>query len=227
MERALRPLAEPPAPAGETRPAELLDLRFRALVPEADWARLPPAVRRRFSKRLGDGESAVYAGRVVETRLSRAGWWLAQALRPVGAPLPTAPVANVPSVVAVTQDRAGGGQIWTRLYARAAGFPQAIHSAKRFRGPTGLEEHVGAGLGMSLRVSVEDGALVFRSERYFVAAFGLRLNLPGWLTPGTLTVTHAATGAHAFRFDLEIRHPRLGLLLRQEAEFADQTALGG
>lgn len=211
-----------PAPAASKTPADLLDLRFRALVPEADWAQLPPAVQRRFSKRLGNDESAVYAGRVIETRLSRLGWLLAQLLRVVGAPLPTARVADVPSVVAVTQDGAGGGQIWTRLYARGSGFPQAIHSAKRFRGPTGLEERVGGGLGMSLRVLVEDRALVFRSERYFIDLPGFRLTLPGWLTPGILTVSHGATGPHRFRFVLEIRHARFGRLVRQEAEFADQ-----
>ncbi|MER2253243.1 DUF4166 domain-containing protein [Methylorubrum podarium] len=205
------------------RPAELFDLRFRALVPDADWARLPPAVRRRFTKRLGVGESAVYAGRVVETDLTALGWLLAQGLRLVGAPLPTSRVADVPSVVAVTQDGAGHGQIWTRLYARGTGFPQAIHSAKRFQGPTGLEERVGAGLGMSLRVLVEDRALVFRSERYFIDLPGVRLILPRWLTPGTLTVSHAATGLRSFRFVLEIRHAWLGRLLRQEVEFSDHV----
>ncbi|MEH3119261.1 MAG: DUF4166 domain-containing protein [Methylorubrum populi] len=220
----MRRVAEIAVPASApVRPADLFDLRFRALVPETDWARLPPAVRRRFSKRLGDGESAVYAGRVVGTELTWAGWLLAQVLRLVGAPLPTTRVANVPSVVAVTRDGAGGGQIWTRLYARGSGFPQAIHSAKRFRGPTGLEERVGAGLGMSLRVLVEDRALVFRSERYFIDLPGFRLTLPGWLTPGILTVSHGATGPRGFRFVLEIRHARLGRLLRQEAEFVDQT----
>lgn len=205
------------------RPAELFDLRFRALVPETDWAQLPPAVRRRFTKRLGAGESAVYAGRVVETDLTALGWLLAQFLRLVGAPLPTARIANVPSVVAVTQDGAGSGQIWTRLYARGSGFPQAIHSAKRFRGLTGLEERVGAGLGMSLRVLVEDRALVFRSERYFIDLPGFRLMLPSWLTPGILTVSHSETGSRSFRFVLEIRHAWAGRLLRQEAEFTDQT----
>jgi Domain of unknown function (DUF4166) len=219
----MRAVAETAPAVSTPRHAELLDLRFRALVPEADWARLPPAVRRRFSKRLGEGESSVYVGRVVETDLSPLGWLLAQSLRLVGAPLPTTRVADVPSVVAVTQDGTGSGQIWTRLYARGSGFPQAIHSAKRFRGPTGLEERVGAGLGMSLRVLVEDRALVFRSERYFIDLPGLRLILPRWLTPGTLTVSHGATGARSFRFVLEIRHAWLGRLLRQEAEFSDHV----
>ena len=184
----MRAVAEIAPAVSPPRHAELLDLRFRALVPEADWARLPPAVRRRFSKRLGEGESAVYVGRVVETDLSPLGWLLAQGLRLVGAPLPTTRVADVPSVVAVTQDGAGSGQIWTRLYARGSGFPQAIHSAKRFAGPTGLEEHVRCGVGMTLAVAVEERALVFRSDRYFIGPGRWRAMLPAWATPPTRAI---------------------------------------
>ena len=53
-----------------------------------------------------------------------------------------------------------------------------IQSTKRFRGETGLEEHVGAGIAMQLKVSVEDGALVFRSGRYVFEFGPLRLKLP-------------------------------------------------
>ena len=66
---------------------ELGDLRFRALMSEEEWAALPAAIRRRFSKRLSGGRTAVYVGTVLETQLSRAGWWLAQAARLIGGPL--------------------------------------------------------------------------------------------------------------------------------------------
>ncbi|GLS44584.1 DUF4166 domain-containing protein [Methylobacterium brachythecii] len=204
---------------------DLLDLRFRALIPEAQWASLPEAVRRRFSKRLPQGASAVYAGQVVSTRMNWAGWLLAQATRFIGAPLPLSRAAGMASVVSVTEDPQGGGQIWTRLYARPSGFPQMIHSAKRFAGPTGLEEHIGAGIGMSLSVGVDDGALVFRSRGYFFDVCGLRLTLPAWLSPGALSVSHAAMTDDAFRFVLDLRHPLLGLLIRQEAEFRDSVAV--
>jgi len=114
-----------------------------------------------------------------------------------------------------------GGQIWTRLYARRSGFPQVIHSAKRFGGPTGLEEYVGCGVGMALVVYARDGALVFRSQGYFVEAFGRRFFLPAWLTPGTLYVTHAELPDGKFSFTLQIFHPRFGLLIRQMAIFRE------
>jgi hypothetical protein len=224
-----------PSPEPRSGPrVELGDLRFRALMTEADWASLPLAIRRRFSKRLAAGQTIVYAGEILESWMSRAGWWLAQAARLIGGPLPLTrdaqgrstrvPVVHVASVVTVTEDMATGGQIWTRLYARRKGFPQVIHSSKRFAGPTGLEEYVGCGIGITLTVYAREGALVFRSKDYFLQVFGRRLFLPEWLAPGTLYVTHAELPDEKFSFILQIFHPRLGLLLRQMAIFREIAA---
>jgi hypothetical protein len=219
-----------PEPRSEPKP-ELGDLRFRALMTEEEWFSLPLAIRRRFSKRLAGGQTIVYAGEILESWTSRAGWWLAQAARLIGGPLPLArdaqvrsarvPTTRVASVVTVTEDMASGGQIWTRLYARRKGFPQVIHSSKRFAGPTGLEEYVGRGVGMTLTTYARQGALVFRSKNYFLELFGRRLFLPAWLTPGTLYVTHAELPDGKFSFTLQIFHPRFGLLLRQMAIFRE------
>ena len=208
---------EQPQPSREA----LGDLRFRALLSGAEWAALPPPIRQRFSKRLTGGNTVVYVGEVSETRMSRAGWWLAQFARVIGAPLPTSRDAGVPSVVTVTEDMTTGGQIWTRMYTRRAGFPQVIHSSKRFCGPTGLEEYVGTGVGMALTVHVEDSSLVFRSAHYFVQAGRFRLRLPDWATPGALTVKHIEQGAGRFVFTLDVTHPALGQLISQTAAFQD------
>ena len=180
-----------PEPKSEPKP-ELGDLRFRALMTEEEWFSLPLAIRRRFSKRLAGGQTIAYAGEILESWTSRAGWWLAQAARLIGGPLPLTrdtqvrsarvPTKRVASVVTVTEDMASGGQIWTRLYARRKGFPQVIHSSKRFAGPTGLEECVGRGVGMTLTIYAREGALVFRSKNYFLELFGQRLD--EWMTCG-------------------------------------------
>jgi hypothetical protein len=124
----------------------------------------------------------------------------------------------------VTVTEAIGGQIWTRICTRSDGFPQVIHSAKRFAGPTGLEEYVGYGVSMALTISVEHEALVFRSVGYSLQIGPLRQPLPAWLTPGDLTVTHSDLGGDRFRFSLDIVHPRFGKLIRQTAVFMEAAS---
>ena len=197
------------------------DLRIRRLLSSAEWAALPDAVRRRFSKRLAGGRTALYVGEIVEARISRAGWMLAQAARLIGAPLPTSADIGAPATVAVTEDGPSGGQFWTRIYGRQRGFPQVIQSSKRFRGPTGLEEYLGHGVGMALTVDATDGALHFRSDHYFIEILGRRIRLPRWLAPGQVTVSHIDRGNGRFAFVLEVRHPLLGELVHQSGRFAD------
>lgn len=204
-----------------TPPAQLDDLRFVALLGAQAWSQLPQSVRRRFSKRLGPGDVALYRGVVTCMTMTRAGWLLAQALRVIGGPLPVSLTALGPAVVAVTEDAALGGQAWIRTYSRVGRFPQVVHSAKRFCGPTGLEEYVGYGIGMTLRVFVDGEALVFRSERYYVELGPLRLYLPPFLTPGVMCVRHCQESDDTFSFHLTLTHSVLGVLLDQFALFSD------
>lgn len=215
------PAARAGAPTADRTDSRLRDLRFRALLGAAQWSRLCPAIRRRFSKRLAGGRTAVYAGAITDTRRTWAGRCLAQILRPIGAPLPLEGGAGLPATVTVTEDPASAGQFWTRIYGRRRGFPQVIHSSKRFRGPTGLEEYVGRGAGMALTLKAEENALHFVSDHYFLQFGRLRLRLPRWLAPGETTVSHIDRGDGRFTFLLELRHPLLGVMIRQSATFRD------
>lgn len=199
----------------------LYDYRFRRLVAPEAWNALPEDVRSRFSKRLTGQRVATYGGEIVWTRLSRAGWLFAQFCRLIGAPLPANGGGPAPAAVAVSEDRASGGQVWTRIYGRPRAYPQIIHSAKRFAGPTGLEEHIGGGFGMALTVRAEADALIFTSDHYFWQVAGLRVRLPHWLTPGVTVVTHQHLGSGRFAFDLQVTHPRFGELVNQHALFRD------
>jgi hypothetical protein len=220
-----RPIIIPPetgsvAEAG--RDNALCDLRFRALLGAAAWARLPAAVRARFSKRLQPGLAITYAGRIIHSRRTWAGRILAGLARAIGAPLPLHDDLGMAAVVTVTEDAASGGQFWMRQYDRERGFPQVIHSSKRFAGPTGLEEYLGAGFGIALTVSADEQALHFHSDHYFVQFGRLRLRLPRFLSPGALTISHVDFGADWFAFVLVLENPLAGVIVSQTGIFRER-----
>ena len=182
------------------------------------WHQLPVRTRARFGV---EREMVCYRGRVEVSDCSRLGRLFRQLARLVGSPLPFDNAIGPATVVVMAAGR--GSSSWTRIYRRNAGRAQAIRSVKRFAGPTGLEEYLGAGLCMALRVHVENGSLVFESAGYSWALGKMRIPLPGWLTPGTLQVRSTELAAPCFRFCLTLNHPRFGVVLRQEAVFEDPS----
>ena len=207
------------APSNDNR---LGDIRFRKLLGAKDWNALPAAIRARFSKRVKGGQSTIYKGYVVKTEVNRAGRIFANLLRLIGAPLPLdSQNADAPAVVTVTEDADYKGQFWSRQYGSAHGFPQIIQSSKQFSGPTGLEEYIGYGIGMTLRLAVEDEALAFYSDRYFLRLMGRRILLPKWMSKLALRVGHDDHGEGWFEFSLELEHPWFGKLMDQRVMFRD------
>ena len=202
--------------------ASLRDNRFRNLLGQKCWNLLTPAIRRRFGKRIQGGESVTYQGQVVAMELSFAGMLLAHSARLFGSPLPyDASCLHQPAVVTVTEDISGDGQFWIRQYGRRSGFPQLVHSSKRFAGPTGLEEYIGYGIGMSLKVEAQHETLFFKSDHFFLQIFGRRICLPRWLSPGSLLIGHHDMGEDNFMFSLELRNRTFGRLIRQDVLFQD------
>jgi hypothetical protein len=206
--------------------------RFQQLLGDAEWSALPAAVRARFSAAPEVGASALFRGRTTRLCMNGAGRILAALARSVGAPLPVdLRCKDCDAVVAVTDSADGEGMIWTRLYARKRGFPQAIHSMKKFAGPTGLEEHVVDGplfgLGMTLTLRAAAGALFFTSADYFVRILRWRAILPPFLAPGRMVIGHHDIGSGRFLFTLTLNHPLFGLMIDQETVFEDMEARHG
>jgi len=201
------------------------DSPFQSLLGADGWARLPSAIRRRFGRCLEPGAAITYVGTVVECRRNRFGRMVANLARLIGAPLPLYDDTAVAAIVTVTEEESGErGQIWTRLYGRTHGLPQIIHSRKRFTGPTGLEEYLGCGVGIALSVAADDEALHFISDHYFLSAGSLRLRLPGWLSPGALTISHVDHGDGTFDFILVLHHRLFGEVIHQIGQFQERIA---
>jgi len=74
---------------------------------------------------------------------------------------------------------------------------------------------------MTLILRVVGADLLFQQHKYFVEAFGRRLYIPDWLTPGMLTITHKDLGEGWFEFGLTLKHKIFGRLLDQTAKFRD------
>lgn len=197
------------------------DLRFRMLVGQTQWQALPKTVQRRFTKRINTGDTTAYTGKITEVRMPVWGRLLAHITRLIGGPLPYDLHAGNAATVTVCEDATSNGQFWTRIYSRSKGFPQVIHSVKRFQGPTGLEEYVGYGIGMALQVSCNATGIHFKSHHYFLQLGPYRIRLPRWLSPGKVTVSHIDQGHGQFIFALQVSHPWLGELIYQEALFTD------
>jgi hypothetical protein len=167
--------AADPAPASRPLPAsDAGPGPFRRLLGESAWRELPQPVQQRFERVLAPGESAGFVGEIATTRLTAFGRLTARLARIAGAPLPLRALERTAAAVLVTENHVAGAQAWTRIYDQPGRLPQVIRSMKRFAGPTGLEECVGAGFGMALTAHVERRALVIRSAGYFwrVAAVG-------------------------------------------------------
>lgn len=198
------------------------DDRFEKLLGKENWARLPKAIQKRFGKRFAQGQSVAYQGIVTDMKMNKLGWAFAQATRLIGAPLPFERNSiNQPAVVIVTEDRETNGQFWIRQYGRERGFPQVVHSSKRFVGVTGLEEYIGYGVGMALKLEANEHALFFKSDHYFLKLFGKRLRLPKWLAPFNLTVGHHELDDKSFVFTLELNSQIFGKMIMQNAVFED------
>ena len=225
------------------------DLRFRQLFTDRQWRELPLPVRNRFGRRVGIGDAIIYKGHVEYNHVNRWGRLLNGILKLIGAPLPLdTQNAGAAAVVTVTEapgiNGGHGGQIWMRQYARQdtkRPFPQIIQSAKRFTGPTGIEEHIGGGIGMSLQPLVEGKELVFRAQGIFWDVPGpwnkqggkkqggqkrggkkLRLTLPRWLGPKVLRAGHEELGGGQFAFTLKLEHKWFGKMLDQRVCFRDE-----
>jgi len=190
-----------------------LDIASR--LPASDWSNLPQAVRRRFAAARHD---TTYDG-ALDLDCSLVGRGFALLSRLAGGPLPGCRREAVPARVRVYDD-GHGGVVWERHLHMPAGV-RVVRSTKMAGPGRALVERTDGGLAMLLDVFADEGALVFRSRRYFLAFGRWRLPVPGLLTPGTCRVEHRDLGAGRFRFTLSMVHPLWGRTFHQTGVFRD------
>jgi hypothetical protein len=181
----------------------------------AAWRRLPAAVRERFADTAG---TVTYAGSYEVVRASALGrvfGWLGMLF---GMPVTPGSGANVAARVIVRPE--GAGMIWDREYLWTDGTRHVVRSTKLVGSDARLVERLPARLCMPLSTYVEGAVLHFVSlGYYFDLGFGLKLWLPGFLTPGVTHVEHIDLDHGWFRFTMTVTHPLFGETFFQTGRF--------
>ena len=207
--------ARRPRPPGIVRPVD-----FRRILGGLAWRRLPAAIQSRFAVTAHLTPTS-YEG-VMIVRASVVGLAFAHACRLIGAPLAPWRGEAVGVKVDVYNDPTGA-LVWDRTYSFPGRAPICV-SSRKIQGRHGeLMEVVKGGLGMALALSVEDGALHFRSTGYFAQLGPVRLPIPPGLTPGRAHVIHEDQGEGWFRFTLRFVHPLAGETVFQTGLFRDSA----
>jgi len=99
---------------------------------------------------------------------------------------------------------------WKRTLAYADNNKDYFYSQMLFLQKYELIEMVRYGFGLRLKVSVESGNLVYRSNGHIWQYRKLRLTFPDWLLLGRATIIETPVSDKQFSFDFSIEHPFWG-----------------
>jgi len=190
-----------------------------------EWRRLHPDIQARFDKNPLPGKPLNYSGSLSELTCSRIGRLLGYLTMPLiqGALMPYND-ADFPVDIQVYSKPDCASIFKQRIYRLNGRKPVMFTSFMAESSKGEVLEYVGMGLGMKLLLDVRDGNLHFESDGYFWEVLGVRIPLPGVLTPGKTFLCHRNNHANQFDIRIEIRHALFGTTFTQAGVFREVTA---
>lgn len=186
------------------------------------WRLLHADIQRRFDRNPLPGQPLYYTGTLTELRCSRLGQLLGYLTMPMikGALMPYNDADF--RVDIQVYSKAGDPAIYKqRIYRLNGRKPVQFTSFMRESVRGEVLEYVGMGLGMKLLLDVHDGNLHFESDGYFWEVLGVRIPLPGLLTPGKTFLCHRNNDEHQFDIRIDIVHPLFGPSFSQAGVFRE------
>ncbi|MDR7048173.1 hypothetical protein J2X54_000608 [Duganella sp. 3397] len=188
------------------------------------WRLLHPDIQARFDKNPLPGKPLRYQGRLSELTCSRLGRVLGYLSMPFikGALMPYTD-ADFPVDIEVYSKPNCASIFKQRIYRLNRRRPVMFTSFMAESEKGEVLEYVGMGLGMKLLLSIREGNLHFESDGYFWDVLGIRIPLPGLITPGKTYLCHRNNSANQFDIRIEIRHPLFGTTFTQAGVFREVT----
>lgn len=189
------------------------------------WTSLHPHIQARFDKNPAPGKPLYYTGTLTALTCSRFGKLLGRISMPLikGALLPYND-ADFPVDIQVYAKPGCPSIFKQRIYRLNGRAPVMFTSFMQESSKGEVLEYVGRGLGMKLLLDVRDGNLHFESDGYFWQIFGMRIPLPGVLTPGKTFLRHRNNDSNQFDIHIEIRHALFGTTFTQAGVFREVSA---
>lgn len=195
---------------------------FQTVLGDADWQRLGTVVRRHYSLQPFSDDQMTVRGHMDEVWHAPLAALLMPAGRLFGALVPHQG-REVPIDVHYRCQPGDAGLYWDRRFhfpGRAV-FHFRSHMEVADSARHEVIEYVRFGLGLRLRVTAEDGALVFRDVGYVWRLGPLRLPMPLHLLLGRAYVEERPVPGDdgAFTMKMRLRHPWWGELFRYSGRF--------
>lgn len=173
----------------------------------ADWAKLPPVIQRHYQITVSQKKFSVAGTMAIDYP-----FWVKPILmitRAMGALIDLRGenmqvqvhkwMGNNPSILQ-----------WRREIQAPDGKETVFSSRMEFQKPYELIEFVGGGFGIRLKLSVEEGKLIYRSQGHLLKLGQITVPIPDWLALGHATITEQALTDDSFLLDFNIVHPLFG-----------------
>lgn len=184
-----------------------------------DWDHLGEIIQRHYFLRPLSDDYICVKGTMHEVHHNAFAKLLIPLARIFGALVPHRG-AEVPIEVHYNTRPNNGTIHWDRVFHFAGRAPFHFRSYMEHTGSNRVIEFVRFGVGMRLKVTAEDGALVFRDEGYIWRLFDLDVPLPMGLLMGRAYIEERPVDGERFTMRMTLTHPLFGQLFRYNGSFA-------
>lgn len=113
-----------------------------------------------------------------------------------------------------------GNIYWDRVFMFPGKRPYHFRSFMQHAKNNEVVEYVRFGVGMRLKVTAEQGALVFRNGGYIWRVANISIPIPLRLILGTAYVEERPIDSTKFSMKMELEHPLFGMLFQYRGEFS-------
>lgn len=184
-----------------------------------EWDKLHPLVRQHYDIRPGSSSELIIKGIMDEVYHSKIAKLFLLPGRLFGALVPYKGTQVPTTVINRTKHGNHKAMFWFRTL-KFPNKPEVIFESRmEYDKDDSIIEYVKLGLGIKMKMSVNNGVLVFTSRSYTWNIGPLKLNIPTWLILGHATIIEKALSDDVFFINFEMTHPWFGKTFSYSGEF--------